>query len=105
MANGRLAAVTPTANTDTLLYQVPAAATASVAIAICNTNSLTTNIRISIENSSAVGIASTNCIEFDMSILGESAMERGGLVLGNQQKLFCNSSVSGVNFIVYGYEE
>lgn len=105
MANGRLAAVTPTANTNTLLYQVPASSTASLTISVCNTNTLTTNIRISIEDSSAVGIASTNCIEFDTPIVGESVFERGGLVLGNQQKLFCNSSASGVNFIVYGYEE
>ena len=105
MANGRLAAVTPTANTDTLVYQVPASSTASVAISVCNTNTASTNVRISIENSSAVGIASTNCIEFDTSIVAKSVLERGGLVLGNQQKLFCNSSVSGVNFIVYGYEE
>lgn len=105
MANGRLAAVTPTANTDTLLYQVPASSTASFAITVCNTNSLATNVRISIEDSNAVGIASTNCIEFDTSIVSKSVLEKGGLVLGNQQKLFCNSSVSDVNFIVYGYEE
>lgn len=105
MANGRLSAVTPTANTDTLLYQVPASSTASVTISVCNTNTSSTGIRISIENSSAVGIASTNCIEFDTTVSLKSVLERGGIVLGNQQKLFCNSSISGVNFIVYGYEE
>jgi hypothetical protein len=105
MANGRLSAVTPTANIDTLLYQVPASSTASVTITVCNTNTLSTGIRISIENSSAVGIASTNCIEYDTIISANSVLERGGIVLGNQQKLFCNSSISGVNFIVYGYEE
>jgi hypothetical protein len=105
MANGRLGAVTPTANTDTLLYQVPASTSSSVVISICNTNTSSTGIRISIENSSAVGIASTNCIEYNTIISANSVLERGGIVLGNQQKLFCNSSVSGVNFIVYGYEE
>lgn len=105
MANGRLASVTPNINTDTLLYQVPAASTASVAITICNTNSVSSNIRISIENSSAVGIASTNCIEYDTSINAYSVFERGGLVLGSQQKLFCKSSATNVNFIVLGYEE
>jgi hypothetical protein len=105
MANGRLAAVTPTENTDTLLYQVPASTTGSVAITVCNTNTSSSNIRISIENSSAVGIATTNCIEYDTTIAPYASFERGGLVLGNQQKLFCESSVSNVNFIVYGYEE
>lgn len=105
MANGRLAAVTPTANTDTTLYQVPASSTASVSISVCNTNSIGSNVRISIENSAAVGIASTNCIEYDTSIPPLSTFERGGIVLGSQQKLFCRSSASNVNFIVYGYEE
>ena len=105
MANGRLSAVTPTANTDTLLYQVPASLSASVAVTVCNTNSVSSNIRISIENSSAVGIASTNCIEYDTSISSFSTFERGGIVLGSQQKLFCKSSSSNVNFIVLGYEE
>jgi hypothetical protein len=105
MANGRLAAVTPTATVDTLLYQVPAATTGSLLISVCNTNTLSSNIRISIENSSAVGIATTNCIEYETTIAPYSSFERGGIVLGNQQKLFCDSSISGVNFIVYGYEE
>ena len=105
MANGRLAAVTPAANTDTLLYQVPSSSTASIAICICNTNVVSSNIRLSIENSAAVGIATTNCIEYDTTIPPYSSSERGGIVLSNQQKLFCASSVSNVNFIVYGYEE
>lgn len=105
MANGRLAAVTPTANTDTLLYQVPASSTASVVISVCNTNVTTSQLRISIENSSGVGIASTNCIEYDTTIGANSTFERGGIVLGSQQKLFCKSSISSVNFIVYGFEE
>jgi hypothetical protein len=105
MANGRLAAVTPEANTDTLLYQVPSSSTASITVVICNTSTSSSNIRLSMENSAAVGIAVTNCIEFDTPITPLSPFERGGLVLGSQQKLFCRSSVSNVNFIVYGYEE
>lgn len=105
MANGRLAVKTPTTNTDTELYQVPVSSTASISISICNTNPNTGQIRLAIENSSSVGIASSNCIEYDTSISPNSVLERGGIVLGSQQKLFCKSSVSGVNFIVYGYEE
>jgi hypothetical protein len=105
MANGRLSAVTPILDTETLLYQVPASLSASVAVTVCNTNSVSSNIRISIENSTAVGIASTNCIEYDTIIPPNSSFERGGLVLGSQQKLFCESSKSSVNFIVLGYEE
>lgn len=105
MANGRLGAVTPTADTDTLLYQVPVSTTGSVTITACNTGTLDGYVRLSIENSSAVGIATTNCIEYDTAILPNAVFERGGIVLGNQQKLFCRSSASNVNFIVYGYEE
>ena len=105
MANGRLASVTPTAHTDTLLYQVPAASTGSVAITVCNTNTTSSQFRISIEDSGGVGIASTNCIEYDTTLNAYSTFERGGIVLGSQQKLFCKSSISSVNFIVYGFEE
>lgn len=104
MANGRLAAVTPSSSTDTVVYQVPASTTGSIAVTVCNTNSIAGQIRLSIENSAAVGIASTNCIEYDTSISATSVLERGGIVLGSQQKLFCRSSISGMNFIVYGYE-
>lgn len=105
MANGRLAAVTPTANTDTFLYQAPATKTSSVTINICNTAATSSLVRVSIENSSAVGIASTNCIEYDHQIEANGVLERGAIVLDNQQKLFCRSSLAGVNFVVYGYEE
>lgn len=105
MANGRLAAVTPTADTDTLLYQAPASTTSSITINICNTSVMSSLIRISIENSSAVGIASTNCIEYDHQIEANGVLERGAIVLDNQQKVFCRSKLSGVNFVVYGYEE
>ena len=105
MANGRLAAVTPAENTDTLLYQVPSSSTASITVVICNTNDSLADIRLSIENSAAVGIAVTNCIEFNTPITLYSSFERGGLVLGSQQKLFCRSSISDVNFIAYGYSE
>ena len=105
MATGRLAAVTPTANTDTQLYQVTASTTGSVSISICNTGTTSSAVRLSIENSAAVGIASTNCIEYDAQITPSSVIERGGVVLATQQKLFCKASTSNVNFIVYGYEE
>lgn len=105
MASGRLAAVTPAANTDTTLYQVPASTTGSIAITVCNTNAASTSqIRLSIENSTAVGIATTNCIEYDTNIGSYSSFERGGIVLGSQQKIFCRSSAANVNFIVHGYE-
>lgn len=105
MATGRLSAVTPTANTDTQLYQVPSSLSGSVSICICNTNTSSSSVRLSIENSTAVGIASTNCIEYDAQIAPSSVIERGGIVLGSQQKLFCRAATSNVNFIVYGYEE
>lgn len=105
MANGRLAAVSPTANTDTLVYQVPSTKTASISLCICNTNISGSQIRISIEDSGGSSITTSKCIEFDSTIAPNSIIERGGIVLGNQQKLYCRSSASNVNFIVYGYEE
>lgn len=104
MANGRLAASSPAANTETLLYQVPSSLTASISISACNTNGGSAKIKISIDSSAAVGIATTNCIEFNSSIPASSTLERGGLVVANQQKIFCYSDIGGVNFVVYGYE-
>ena len=104
MANGRLAAATPAANTDTLIYQVPSSLTASVIVSITNCGSVDSNVTLSIENSASVGIATTNCIEYSTSVLSYSTHERGGIVLSNQQKLFGKSTNANVNFIVYGYE-
>lgn len=104
MANGRLAASSPAANTETLLYQVPSSLTASISISACNTNASSAKIRISLDTSSAVGIATTNCIEFNSTIPASNTLERGGIVLSNQQKIFCYSDLGGVNFVVYGYE-
>ena len=104
MANGRLAASSPAANTETLLYQAPSATTSSISISACNTNAVAAKIKISLETSAAVGIATTNCIEFNSSIPATSTLERGGIVVSNQQKVFCYSDLGGVNFVVYGYE-
>jgi len=105
MANGRLGASTPTINTDTQLYQVPSSTTASVSVNICNTDGGSALVRLSIEDSGASSIDRENCIEYDVVVSPNSVLERGGIVLGSQQKLFCRSSASNVNFIVYGYEE
>ena len=105
MANGRLSAVTPTAATDTQLYQVPSSVTASVSVNICNTDMDSALVRLSIEDNAAGSIDRGNCVEYDVIISPNSVLERGGIVLGSQQKLFCRSSASNVNFIVYGYEE
>ena len=105
MASGRLAAVTPTAATDTELYQVPSSTVGSVTVNICNTSGGSAQIRLSIEDSGGSSIDRDNCIEFDAVVASNSVMERGAIVLGSQQKLFCRSSASNVNFIVYGYEE
>lgn len=104
MANGRLAAVTPAANTEALLYQVPSSLTASISITACNTNGSSAKIRLSLDTSTAVGIVTTNCIEFNSDIPASNVLERGGIVLSNQQKVFCYSDIGGVNFVVYGYE-
>lgn len=105
MANGRLAAVTPAINTDALVYQVPSPSTASIIVSVTNCNAFDSNVRLSIENSSAVGIATTNCIEYDVKVAANSTFERGGVVLASQQKLFGRASSANVNFVVYGYEE
>lgn len=104
MANGRLAAVTPAANTSTLLYQSPSTVTSSISISACNTSATTAKIRLSLDTSAAVGIVTASCIEYNSSIPGGNILERGGIVVSNQQKIFCYSDVDGVNFVVYGYE-
>jgi hypothetical protein len=104
MANGRLAVSSPDANTETQLYQAPSSLTSSISISACNTNGSAAKIRISLDSSTAVGIATTNCIEYNSSVPASTTLERGGIVVANQQKIFCYSDIGGVNFVVYGYE-
>ena len=104
MASGRLASLDITnAATDTQLYAVPSAKTASFSITMVNRSASPVQVRIALTTSSSV--SADSYIAYDYTIYPNESYERNGLVLTNGQFVYVRSSATSVNAVVYGYEE
>lgn len=107
MASGRLNYNSPSATTNTTLYQVPSATVASFSISVCNTNSTPVTIKIAISsNAGAPGsITAGEWIESSRTIDPYSSFERTGLVADADKKIVVWASATNVNFMAYGFED
>lgn len=103
MATGVLAQVAPAATTYTLVYT--SNTTAAVSINFLNRDSVAVTARIAVgtiaDNSSP---ATTNFIEYDVSIPANGVIERTGLVLNTGQKIVVYASTANTTVSVYGIE-
>lgn len=104
----RLAANTPAAAAETLLYTVPAGRRAVFTLNACNRNAAQAKVRIALTNGAAPVAA--DWIEFDTPIPGVggvagSVLVRTGLALAAGQRLYVRSDVVDVSFVVFGIEE
>jgi hypothetical protein len=111
MASGLLGKSAPSANTWTLIYTVPSTKLASISINAVNTSisQAYVDIAASTSNTAAgAGIVTSEYLDFSTNLpsIG-SNLERTGLVIDatNAPYLWVRSSVAGVAFQVYGYEE
>jgi hypothetical protein len=104
MANGRLATLDITsASTDTQLYSPTAGKTGSFSVCMVNRTSSTVTVRIALTNSTS--ISADEYIAYEHQIYPYEEYERSGLVLIGGQYVYVRSSATGVNAVVYGYEE
>ena len=104
MATGRLGVSSPAATTATNLFQVGAGKVATFSLSICNTNAASVTVRVGLCTTSAT-FGTGEYIEYDTVILGNSVMERTGLVLDATKYVVVYASTTGVNFVAYGFEE
>jgi hypothetical protein len=104
MASGRLAAIDITnAATDTQLYVAPSGKTASFSVSITNRNSSAVKIRLALTATTSIALG--EYVAYDVTLYGNEVYERSGFVLAAGQYVFVRSSNTGVNAVVYGYEE
>jgi hypothetical protein len=104
MASGKLSSLDITnAATDTLLYTVPNTKTASFSMCMVNRTSSPVQVRIALTTSSS--ISNDQYVAYDVTVYPLEVYERSGFVLTQGQFVYVRSSATGVNAVVYGYEE
>ena len=103
MATGTLGQSSPSAVTNTTLYTVPSAKTATFNVSICNTNGSPVTVRLGVCATSTP--AAGEYLEYDAIIPPNGVLERGGIVAGANKLVVGYASTTNVNFNVYGYEE
>lgn len=103
MASGRLGAVDLAATTNTTVYTVPSAKLAAFSVSVCNRNAAAVTVRLALAATGAPGAA--EWIEYDVSIPGNSVLERTGLMLDTGKLLVAYSSTVNVSVVAYGVEE
>ena len=101
--SGRLGTASLAATTNTTVYAVPTGKTSTVTVNFCNTTSAAATVRL------ALALADTpvagEWIEYDCSLPANGVLERGGIVLGEGQRIVAYASATGININVWGFEE
>ena len=103
MATGRLGTADLAATTLTTLYTVPASKVASFTLSITNRSQVAVNVRVALASSATP--ASSEYIEYDTVVQGNSVLERTGLVLDAAKLVVVYAGAAGISANAYGYEE
>lgn len=103
MASGRLGAVDLAATTNTTVYTVPSAKTASFSVNICNRNASEVTVRLALAATGTPNAA--EWIEYDSAIPGNGVLERTGLMLDTGKLVVAYASAANVSVVTYGVEE
>lgn len=103
MASGILGQSAPSAATNTTVYTVPSAKTATFSVSICNRGTTLANIRMAI---AATGTpANAEYIEYETEVPANAVFERTGLVAQATKNLVVYADSASLSVSVYGYEE
>ncbi|MAZ56830.1 hypothetical protein CL653_03490 [bacterium] len=102
MANGRLGASSPSADTDTILYTCPASTVATVTVSVARRSSTASEkVRIALMDSTIVGdLANEDYLEYDSTVT-----EITGIVLSANESIVVRTDAATVSFVAYGFEE
>ena len=101
MASGILGSADLAATTDTTIYTVPVSMRATVSVNICNRNSGKVDIRLAIVDTV---LDNGDYLEYDLTLDGNSPIERTGIILGAGQFVVAYSDTANVSVNVYGFE-
>ena len=103
MASGILGQVELPANTDTVVYTVPAGFITTMNINILNPTLDTSDITVYLSSSSTP--TSAEKIEAGVDVDSTAVLERTGIVMEENRNLVVRSSVAGIIVNAYGFEE
>lgn len=103
MPSGKLGAANLAANTDTLLYTVPASIVATVSIRLCNRGAAPVKLRVAV--GSGVAPADTDYLDYDAPVPANGILENTGIVLSAGEKLWVRSDTATVSARAHGFEE
>ena len=102
MANGVLGTADLTATTLTTVYTVPANTFAVVSVNVCNRSSADVTVRIA--TSATATPTNAEYIEYDVTLVGNGAVERTGVVLQTGQNVVVYGSNGDISAQVFGLE-
>jgi hypothetical protein len=102
MATGTLGQAALAAATNTTVYTVPSATTATFSLSVTNPNASVAVIRVAIAASGTP--AQSEYIEYDVALGAGDVLERTGLVASGDKNIVAYSSQANVTVNVYGYE-
>lgn len=104
MANGVLGSVDLAAVTYTQVYDVPTNNFSVVTVSFCNKNATPVTVRLALAKPGQALPQGDDYIEYETEILGNGVLERTGIVLEADRKVFVRSSATQVTCVVYGIE-
>ena len=111
MASGRLAAVEPSATTNTSLYIPPTDKVATCTVNVNNRAAATRTIRVAIVDGAVGDIADADYILYERTLNanGDSdqleTLQITGIVLSDADRIVIRASGVDVSFVVWGFEE
>lgn len=103
MASGKLGIAAPAANTDVIVYTVPASKVATVNVGVVNRGTDDAVVNVAIAASGATSAA--EYVEYGVTIPANGVLERSGLVVGAGENVVVRSSTANCSVRVNGFEE
>ena len=103
MASGKLGSATPSANTNTIVYTVPASTVASINVAVVNRGLSDALVRVAVAANGTP--TSADYIEYDVTIPANGVLERTAIVAGAGEHVVVYASTADCSVRVHGYEE
>lgn len=104
MAVGRLGISNPPANTNTLVYTVPANTIANINVNVVNMGISDTNFTLYISDGSST--AADRLLESNTVIPANGGvLERGGLVCTSGETVYVNASNANLSIRIHGFED
>ncbi|MDD2267014.1 hypothetical protein [Sulfuricurvum sp.] len=103
MASGRLGNADLAATTNTKVYTVPVGKVSTINAGFVNRSSVQVKVRMAIASTDVP--TNAEYVEYDAPIPANGVLERSGIVCGENEKIVCYASSTGISVRIHGFEE